>query len=666
MNDHAQRTEGQAAESSGVFRSHGSARLPPILRRHPDAMGLVTHPEGRIVDVNDAFAEIAGRSPAEVIGRTTLEVGLWPATDERERVLAEPVDRDHVDKREIDFVGADGTARVGLASIERLDIDGEPHSLWVLHDITDQRRAEGELRSRTAELETLLGIATVLSSTTELDVTLDTIARLAAETLGSPEAEIVVYDADADELCTAAIYQSRWTAWAEALDQPVTGPEADLDKHLMAAPGVTIQTRSDPQLDGVTREIMERWDDHVYLCVPLRFGDRPLGLLIYIETERDRLFTDKELELATAVGEQAALAIHTARQFDREREQNRRLTALVNASRTLASEIDLDNVNAKLARVAVEALDADWCSVFEYHAEESTVTEKASCERRRRCRPEMVSRTYRIGRQAPLADDEYPLDVSRLESGEIVIERLSDPDLDPATRADMEDQDERSCLTVPLMSGGRPMGFFVIVHEREEHAFGAPEIEVARAIAEQAAVGWERARLYRRLELLAITDGLTGVFNHRHFYERLAAEIKRADRSGDPLPLLMIDIDGFKLYNDRFGHQAGDDALRTIAEAITAEVRDGIDLVARYGGEEFTVLLPGAHDAVAAAERIRERVRGVSMATPVGEARLTVSVGVAVYPASAADMDDLVARADAAMYIAKRLGKDRVEAAAAR
>jgi len=629
-------------------------------------MGLVTHPEGRIVDVNDAFAEIAGRSPAEVIGRTTLEVGLWPATDERERVLAEPVDRDHVDKREIDFVGADGTARVGLASIERLDIDGEPHSLWVLHDITDQRRAEGELRSRTAELETLLGIATVLSSTTELDVTLDTIARLAAETLGSPEAEIVVYDADADELCTAAIYQSRWTAWAEALDQPVTGPEADLDKHLMAAPGVTIQTRSDPQLDGVTREIMERWDDHVYLCVPLRFGDRPLGLLIYIETERDRLFTDKELELATAVGEQAALAIHTARQFDREREQNRRLTALVNASRTLASEIDLDNVNAKLARVAVEALDADWCSVFEYHAEESTVTEKASCERRRRCRPEMVSRTYRIGRQAPLADDEYPLDVSRLESGEIVIERLSDPDLDPATRADMEDQDERSCLTVPLMSGGRPMGFFVIVHEREEHAFGAPEIEVARAIAEQAAVGWERARLYRRLELLAITDGLTGVFNHRHFYERLAAEIKRADRSGDPLPLLMIDIDGFKLYNDRFGHQAGDDALRTIAEAITAEVRDGIDLVARYGGEEFTVLLPGAHDAVAAAERIRERVRGVSMATPVGEARLTVSVGVAVYPASAADMDDLVARADAAMYIAKRLGKDRVEAAAAR
>jgi diguanylate cyclase (GGDEF)-like protein/PAS domain S-box-containing protein len=666
MQDRENGTEGQAIEPDGMLRWPGAARLPPIFRRHPDAMELVTYPEGRIVDVNDAFAEIAGRSPAELIGRTTLEVGLWPSPDERERALAELVQRGRVDGRETEFIAADGTVRVGLASIELLEIDGEPHSLWVLHDITDQRRAEEQLRSRTAELETLLGIATVLSSTTELDVTLDTIARLAAETLGSPEAEIVVYDAETDELRTAAIYQSRWTAWAEALDQPVTGPEADLDRQLMAAPRVIIQMRSDPQLDAVTREIMERWDDHVYLCVPLRFGDRPLGLLISIETEQDRIFTEQELDLATAVGEQAALAIHTARQFDREREQNRRLTALVDASRTLASEIDIDNVNAELTRVAVEALDADWCSVFEYHAEDGKVTEKAICEHRGPGQPEMVGRTYRLSRRTPLADDEYPLDVPRLEAGEIVVERLGDPDLDPATRADMEEQNERSCLTVPLMSGGRAVGFFVIVHEHKEHVFGTPEIAVARAIAEQAAVGWERARLYRRLELLAITDGLTGVFNHRHFYERLAAEIKRADRSGDPLPLLMIDIDGFKLFNDRFGHQAGDDALRTIAEAILAEVRDGIDLVARYGGEEFTVLLPGAHDAVAAAERIRERVRGVSMATPVGEARLTVSIGVAVYPTSAADMDDLVARADAAMYIAKRLGKDRVEVAAPR
>lgn len=656
----------QAVVSREPTPSSQRGYLSPIFRRHPDAIGLATFPEGRILDVNDVFAATAGHRPAEVIGRRILEIDLWMSAEQRAEILAELDECGSVTGREIESKSRDGSTRTGLASVDLIDVDGERCSLWVLHDITDQRRTEAELRDRTLELETLLAIATTLGATTDLDVTLETIAHRAAKALGCPEVEIVEYDAETDVLRAAAIYQAQPTAYAEALGRPVTGAEADLHKQLMARRTCTVQAADDPDLDAVTRELMTRRNDRVYVRVPLRFGAERLGLLVFIETERDRRFSERELALAAAVGEQAALAIHTGRQFERERGQNRRLAALVEASRALASELDLEGMMSELARVATDALDADWCSVYEHHPEDGTVTEAAIYERAGAGHPRMVGRTYRISTDLPVVEGDYPLDVDKLGAGEVLVEQLSDPGLDAASRADMEAQGEKSCLTVPLTSGGTMVGFFVVIHGRTEHAFTAQEVEVARAIGEHATVAWERARLYQRLELLAITDGLTGVFNHRHFYDRLGNEIKRSDRYGATLPMLMIDIDGFKLFNDRYGHQAGDDALRQIAGILSADVREGVDLVARYGGEEFAVLLPGSQDAVAAAERIREHVRAATMETPLGDAGLTVSIGLAAYPDSAADMDDLVARADAAMYIAKRLGKDRVEVAGRR
>ena len=123
-------------------------------------------------------------------------------------------------------------------------------------------------------------------------------------------------------------------------------------------------------------------------------------------------------------------------------------------------------------------------------------------------------------------------------------------------------------------------------------AFAEDELEILQLVANQAAAAVENARLYGRVELIAITDGLTGLYNHRHFYERLAQEVKRALRYGLPLSLLMIDIDDFKLFNDRFGHPAGDALLRALAACSRRETRQQVDIVARYGGEEFAVILP--------------------------------------------------------------------------
>ena len=166
-----------------------------------------------------------------------------------------------------------------------------------------------------------------------------------------------------------------------------------------------------------------------------------------------------------------------------------------------------------------------------------------------------------------------------------------------------------------------------------------------------------------RLAQLAVTDGLTGLYNHRHFHERLTLEIERSQRSGLPMSLLMIDVDEFKYYNDAHGHPAGDEVLRQLARLLS-EGRRANDVVARYGGEEFSVVLVDTPKFTAAqvAERIRERVADHGFAhadkQPLGV--LSISLGVATFPDDAGDAHAMVRAADEALYGAKRAGRNRV------
>jgi diguanylate cyclase (GGDEF)-like protein len=176
----------------------------------------------------------------------------------------------------------------------------------------------------------------------------------------------------------------------------------------------------------------------------------------------------------------------------------------------------------------------------------------------------------------------------------------------------------------------------------------------------------ELAEANHRLAQLAITDGLTGLYNHRHLHELLGKEASRSQRSGLPLSLLMIDVDHFKHYNDLHGHPAGDAVLRDLAQ-ILSDGRRLNDAVARYGGEEFAVLLvdTGRDSAAKVADSLRGRVEDHAFAhreeQPGG--RLTISVGVATCPDDASGAPALVQAADDALYRAKRGGRNRVELA---
>ena len=170
-------------------------------------------------------------------------------------------------------------------------------------------------------------------------------------------------------------------------------------------------------------------------------------------------------------------------------------------------------------------------------------------------------------------------------------------------------------------------------------------------------------RRSQRLRRQSRSDRLTGLPNRGFFDERVLAELSRARRYGEPVALAMIDVDHFKKFNDAWGHAAGDIALRAVARAIEASVRQS-DLVVRYGGEEFVALLPGmdATDAMARVEGIRAAVAALPIGLPRRSdvVQITISVGLAVLGADGTEAEDLLDRADARLFEAKQAGRDRI------
>jgi diguanylate cyclase (GGDEF)-like protein len=227
-----------------------------------------------------------------------------------------------------------------------------------------------------------------------------------------------------------------------------------------------------------------------------------------------------------------------------------------------------------------------------------------------------------------------------------------------------------AALAFCLVCRGRRLGVLVAL-DRTPSATEprlAPSVQRAvQVLLEPVSAALDSTLLLKRAEALSVTDDLTQLYNSRYLAQVLRRETKRASRSGRPLSMLFLDLDGFKLINDTYGHLSGSRALVEAATVIRGSARE-TDVVARFGGDEFSLVLPDTHGdgALAVAERIRERIAAHAFLTADGlNVHLTVSVGVATLPDSATSADDLLRAADGAMYEVKARGKNGIHAARA-
>jgi diguanylate cyclase (GGDEF)-like protein len=230
------------------------------------------------------------------------------------------------------------------------------------------------------------------------------------------------------------------------------------------------------------------------------------------------------------------------------------------------------------------------------------------------------------------------------------------------------DNTPAAALGFPLSCRGRTIGALVAIDRSpcvSPPRFAAPTLSALLASIEPGAIALENALRVQRAEALSVTDDLTQLYNSRYLSQVLRRETKRASRSGRPLSLLFVDLDGFKSINDTHGHLFGSRALVEAASVIRASARE-TDMVARFGGDEFALILPdtGSEGAAAVGDRVRDRIAAFSFLRADGlNIRLTVSVGVATLPDVAATADGLIQAADEAMYWVKDHGKNGIHIA---
>lgn len=390
-------------------------------------------------------------------------------------------------------------------------------------------------------------------------------------------------------------------------------------------------------------------DVRAEVAVPLKRDKTIVGVL-NVERSEAGAFSEDDVQMLSLFATQAAIAIENARLFEDQRDRVVEMQAIQDLVQEMTGLHENEPMAALIERGLRNLIDLDECIVFLVNHQNGMV-EPVLPE-------DSDKRVNRVPRSPRRVGDGAPGWIAKTERSTIFPSTKTDTRIS----TDIRSQDfDMAVLGAPLMHQGRVSGVILVCKDAAAaESFDENALRRLEIIAAHAAIGFDRCRLYQELHLQATTDELTGIFNRRYLSDRLKEEQSRALRNNHQLAALMLDADGFKRVNDKYGHDAGDLVLRELATLIRGQLRTE-DIVSRYGGEEFLVLLPEVdlEAAVSVADRLCTLIATRRLPKEAGVKHMQVSIGIASLEPDDTG-DEIITRADLAMYEAKRNGGNRV------
>ena len=466
-------------------------------------------------------------------------------------------------------------------------------------------------------------------STFDLDEVLNQILAIVRDYFLLEHGSILLLDEEAGDLYVRAFFarEPQLQVTRLPLGKGISGLAAQKKRPIYIS-DVTRDRRYIPSVPGMRTE----------LAIPLMEQQKVVGILD-CQSSKPNAFDNETVDLLTLFAAQASIGLQNAKLYSLVQRRAAQLEAINTIAKQTTVELDLNELLDRFCRQLPNSFSFEQVAVFlrddegnlVLHAQQGDLS--CNVAQGQQLKPTPHCLAFRAA-------------VDGTVQGPPLCSRLC---FDGA----------RSEICLPLISFGDNVGLLQC-SSSQPGTFPDNDVQALESVADILATAVQNSRYVERVKQMAYRDGLTGLFNRRHFENRLGEEIGRAQRYGQKISMLMIDIDHFKLVNDDFGHLIGDDVLRQTASVFLRQLRK-VDVVCRYGGEEFAIILPSTslENAVMVAGKLRRAVEAHNF--PGVPRTVTISVGVAEFPAEGKAADDLIRPADERLYEAKQGGRNRVE-----